>query len=68
MDTKIAGRKGGLKTAEKGPKYFKKIQKLSVEARRKKILESFTVEYLDNPITEASVADALSNLDKEEGN
>ena len=63
MDVKTAGSKGGKMTAKRGKKYYQEIQKLSTEARRKKILQSFTIQDLDNPITANSVAEALNNLD-----
>ena len=64
MDTKEAGRKGGMINAQKGSEYFRNLQKLSARARREKILKLIKVEDLDNPVTKASVAEALELNDK----
>ena len=63
----LMGSKGGKKTAQRGKKYYRAIQKLGVESRksrRNEILKNFTVGEIANPITSASVADALEGLDK----
>ncbi len=36
MDTKLAGRIGGMTTARRGKKYYQEIQKKSVESRNAK--------------------------------
>lgn len=37
---KVLGKKGGRKTAEKGPDYYRQIQKLGVLARKMKKMAS----------------------------
>ena len=64
MDVKIAGRKGGEKTALKGKEYFRNLQRLSAKARRERVLGFMKVEDLDNPVTRASITEALELNDK----
>ena len=64
MDTKEAGKKGGEITALKGKEYFQNLQRLSAIAKRKRILGLMKVEDLDNPVTKASLTEALELNDR----
>ena len=58
------GKRGGNSTLQKyGPKHYSKIAK-EAWAKRNEILKNFTVGEIANPITSASVADALEEIDK----
>ena len=65
MDTKEAGKKGGMINAQKGPEHFRNLQKLSVERKRLRIsvLNSVTVGELENPITAETVTEKLEQID-----
>lgn len=63
--TKNAGKKGGKSTlAKHGKEHFSKIA-TEAWAKRNEILKKFNIGELDNPVTKASVAEALENADKE---
>ena len=66
-DTKKAGKKGGSQTLKRhGKKHFSKIAK-DAWTRRKEILAKFKIGDLENPITKASVVEALENADDKYG-
>ena len=68
MDVKTAGSKGGKMTAKRGKKYYQEIQKLSTEARKKKVLASFTVQDALNPVTAESIGRKLEQIELGEAN
>lgn len=61
---KIMGKKGGNKNKKKGKGYFQNLQRLSSQAKRNKILESFKVEDLDNSVTAKSLTEKLEQIDE----
>lgn len=68
MDTKKAGKIGGLRTAKRGKEYYQQIQKLGVKARKENILKTFKVEDALNPVTAESIGKKLEQIELGEAN
>lgn len=59
-----AGKKGGLKTKKiYGVDHYLRMQKLSMIAKKKKVLGSFTVGEALNPVTSKSIGEKLEQIE-----